>query len=196
MQEGQTGPEDMGLKHKAQKENHWIINSASCYVMDIQRRTENVLQHSPEEGKAGRSSCCRPTRRKNREGYPLAYVCMLHIQSCWTLCKPVDCSPPGLSVHGIFQAVILELPSPAPGDLPNPGIKPVSLASPALVGRFFTTAPAPVECPKTSLSTASQFRPGNLRALGHFSFGITGANFPLKTALCTLILTRVKGGKS
>ena len=28
---------------------------------------------------------------------------------------------------------------PSPGDLPNPGIKPMSLASPALAGRFFTT---------------------------------------------------------
>ena len=30
---------------------------------------------------------------------------------------------------------------PAPGDLPDPGIKPVSLASPKLAGRFFTTVP-------------------------------------------------------
>ena len=25
-------------------------------------------------------------------------------QSCLTICKPTDCSPPGSSVHGIFQA--------------------------------------------------------------------------------------------
>ena len=31
------------------------------------------------------------------------------------------------------------LPHPPPGDLPNPGIEPASLASPALAGRFFTT---------------------------------------------------------
>ena len=37
----------------------------------------------------------------------------------------MDCSPPGSSVHGIFQARILEgLPFPPPGDLPNPGIEP------------------------------------------------------------------------
>ena len=30
---------------------------------------------------------------------------------------------------------------PAPRDLPDPGIKPASLASPALAGRFFTTEP-------------------------------------------------------
>ena len=31
------------------------------------------------------------------------------------------------------------LPLPPPGDLPDPGIKPVFLVSPALVGRFLTT---------------------------------------------------------
>ena len=29
-------------------------------------------------------------------------------QSCLTLRNPVDCSPPGSSVHGIFQATVLE----------------------------------------------------------------------------------------
>ena len=32
---------------------------------------------------------------------------MLAAQSFPTLCDPVDCSPPGSSVHGIFQARIL-----------------------------------------------------------------------------------------
>ena len=30
------------------------------------------------------------------------------LQSCLTLCDPMDCSPPGSSVHGIFHARILE----------------------------------------------------------------------------------------
>ena len=29
-------------------------------------------------------------------------------QSCPTLCNPMDCSPPGSSVHGILQARVLE----------------------------------------------------------------------------------------
>ena len=29
-------------------------------------------------------------------------------QSCLTLCDPTDCSPPGSSIHGIFQARVLE----------------------------------------------------------------------------------------
>ena len=33
------------------------------------------------------------------------------------------------------------LPFPTAGDLPDPGIEPTSLASPALAGRFFTIAP-------------------------------------------------------
>ena len=34
--------------------------------------------------------------------------CVLHTQSCPTLCYPMDSSPPGSSVHGIFQTRILE----------------------------------------------------------------------------------------
>ena len=41
----------------------------------------------------------------------------------------MDCSPPGSSIHGIFQARILEWVSVAfSRDLPNPGMKPRSPA--------------------------------------------------------------------
>ena len=40
------------------------------------------------------------------------------------LCNPMDCSPPGSSVYRILQAKYWSgLPFPAPGDIPNPGIK-------------------------------------------------------------------------
>ena len=39
------------------------------------------------------------------------------------------------------QAYYSGLPFPTPGDLPDPEIEPVSLASPALADGFFTTAP-------------------------------------------------------
>ena len=35
-------------------------------------------------------------------------VCVLVAQLCPALCDPMDCSPPGSSVHGILQARILE----------------------------------------------------------------------------------------
>ena len=42
----------------------------------------------------------------------------------------MDCSPPGSSVHGIFQARILEYVAfPSPGDLPIPETEPDSLTS-------------------------------------------------------------------
>ena len=52
----------------------------------------------------------------------------------------MDCSPPGFSVNGFLQERILEwVAISPPGDLSNPGIKPLSLMSPALAGEFFTT---------------------------------------------------------
>ena len=54
----------------------------------------------------------------------------------WT----VACQSP-LSLGFYRQKYWAGLPCPAPGDLPNPRIKPTSLASPpALTGRFFTTS--------------------------------------------------------
>ena len=62
------------------------------------------------------------------------------LQSCLTLCNPMDCRLPGPTVHGIFKARISRLPFPSPGDLPDPGIEPTSPTSPALAGGFFTTS--------------------------------------------------------
>ena len=68
-----------------------------------------------------------------REQYSLS--CSVMSGSLWLL----DCSPPGSSVHGIFQARILELLAiPYSRDLPDPEIEPTSLWSLALA---FTTAP-------------------------------------------------------
>ena len=38
----------------------------------------------------------------------ISWAVCLSIQSCLTLCDPMDYSPPGSSVHGIFQARVLE----------------------------------------------------------------------------------------
>ena len=59
------------------------------------------------------------------------------IQSCPTLCNPVDYSPTGILCSwaspgsGFFDA---------PWDLPNPGIEPTSLTASASVGEFVTTS--------------------------------------------------------
>ena len=51
----------------------------------------------------------------------------------WT----VACQAP-LSMGFSSQQSWSGLPFPTPGGLPAPGMEPVSLASPALAGRFFT----------------------------------------------------------
>ena len=54
------------------------------------------------------------------------------IVSVWLFCSPMDGSPLGSSVHGFpRQEYWSELPFSSPGDLPNPGVEPMSLASPA-----------------------------------------------------------------
>ena len=66
----------------------------------------------------------------------LRLVCVCSVaQLCPVLCEPMDSS-----VHGIFQARILENVAifSTAGDLLNPGTDPVSLASPALAGRLLT----------------------------------------------------------
>ena len=68
--------------------------------------------------------------------------CMLsrfsHARPCATLWTAAS---PGSSVNGISQARILEwVAMPSSRDLPNPGIEPMSLTSPAWAGRFFTTS--------------------------------------------------------
>ena len=56
----------------------------------------------------------------------LHFLTNWHIQSCLTLCDPMDSSLPGSSIHEILQKRILEwIAIPFSGDLPNPGIKPM-----------------------------------------------------------------------
>ena len=68
-----------------------------------------------------------------REHFKMIHAYIFGAQLCPTLCNPRDCSPPGSSVHGISQARQNwnRLPFSTPGDLPNPGIEPGSLPSPA-----------------------------------------------------------------
>ena len=72
----------------------------------------------------------------------------LHVLMCsvtksfLTLCDPMACSSPGSSVHGIFQARILEwVTTSSSKGLPIPGTEPTSPVSPALTGGFSTTVP-------------------------------------------------------
>ena len=75
-------------------------------------------------------SLCMPARVLN------LFSCVQVSATPWAL----DLQAP-LSMGFPRQEYWSGLPCLLPGDLPDPGIKPTCLASPALVGRFFTTEP-------------------------------------------------------
>ena len=82
---------------------------------------------------------------------------VLSLQSCPTLCNPVDCSPPGSSVHGILQARRLEwvaMPSSRGSSQPKDRTH-ISCSSP-IAGEFFTTKP-PGKPPGTECLLHIQF---------------------------------------
>ena len=63
------------------------------------------------------------------------FSCVQLFVTPWTIARQAPLSM-GFSRHEYWNG----LPFPSPGDLPDPGIKPASLTSPALAGRFFTTS--------------------------------------------------------
>ena len=71
----------------------------------------------------------------------LACVHAKLLQSCLTLCDPMDHSLAGSSVHRILQTRILEwITMPSTRETSCPGIKCTSLVSPALTSMFFTSS--------------------------------------------------------
>ena len=71
------------------------------------------------------------------------FVCVCSVMSSQvTLCDPMSCTPQSpLSMGFSRQEYWSRVPFPTPEDLPEPRIEPMSLASPALAGGFFTILP-------------------------------------------------------
>ena len=62
----------------------------------------------------------------------------MHAQSCLILCNPMDCSPPGSSVHGILQARILaQIAISSSRGSSQPRDRALYTASPALRSELF-----------------------------------------------------------
>ena len=84
------------------------------------------------------------------------------LQSRPILCSPMECSPPGSSVHGIFQARILKcVAMPSSRGSSRPRDQPMSLMSPALAGGLFTTS-STWEAPQ-----GAHIKPNCPKALSH-----------------------------
>jgi len=77
------------------------------------------------------------------------FACMLNqvqfssvVQSCPTLRNSMDCSLPGSSVQGIFQACMLEWVAISVSRASSQArMEPMSFASPALTGELLSTEP-------------------------------------------------------
>ena len=86
--------------------SHMVIYMFQCY--SLKSSHPHLLPHSPKVCSLHLCLfCCL--------AYRIVTVFLKSIgkesevsQSCLTLCDPMDCSLPGSSVHGIFQAIVLE----------------------------------------------------------------------------------------
>ena len=79
-----------------------VKNLPTCW-----RPVQSLSQEDPLEEEMATHANILPREsheERSLAGYSLSEV----VQSCLTLCDPVDCSPPGSSVHGILQARIQE----------------------------------------------------------------------------------------
>ena len=86
---------------------------------------------SPSKHHSYRVSCSIPHYGYTPELQQVGGCCLV-AKSC-LFCDPMDCSPPGSSVHGISQTRILEwVSTPSSRDLPNSGTESASPVAPAL----------------------------------------------------------------
>ena len=86
-------------------ERFYILFEADQFKLISQAFTDDLLCETHTEQKKNSSCSSRAYRLGAKAGL---YMHAKSLQLCPTLCNPMDCSPPGSSVHGILQARILE----------------------------------------------------------------------------------------
>ena len=123
---------------------HPVTQSGGCPVGRTHRKVAPAVlllsRHLPGPHWANCAGQTGEGRGENREGgrvFVVVYLlsCVRLFTTPWTV--PCQAS---LSTEFSRQEYWSGLPCPPKGDLPNPGIKPMSLSAPALAGRFFTTS--------------------------------------------------------
>ena len=111
------------------------------------------------------------------------YMCVcICSQLCPTLCDPVDCSPPGSSVHGIFQARKLEWVAISYSRGSSQSRDWISISWVSCIGRqmLYHCATWEVLVVKNPPANTRDMYPWNfpLKTLAHWLSGV-GASWPL-----------------
>ena len=109
-----------GRRRRGRKRMRWLDGMTDSMDMSLSKLRELVMDREAwcaavhEVTRVGHNWATELNRNSvfpPRGHYLLASVQCYSaklLQLCPTLCDPMDCSPPGSSVHGIFQARILE----------------------------------------------------------------------------------------
>ena len=123
------------------REMSWRRSRARHYSQMAQAGSEWAAGLEGNSVESGREQKGKSTEKQRK--YSVCEPACSVLSPVRLFFDPLGCNPPASFVHGIFQARVLEwvVPFPVPGNLPDPGIKPASLASPAMAGGFFTTVP-------------------------------------------------------
>ena len=107
----------------------WLANWGSdCPLLNNRPCTQSTCEDSSV---VWEHDCAQWSDHRKESLKPFTITAHVCARLCLTLCDPIDCSPPGSSVHGISQASILEWVA-VPSSRGSSGIEPTSPA----IGRW------------------------------------------------------------
>ena len=125
----------------------WLSYLKSLGAIRLVEQVQKCLRNLNKRWTAlsNREAVSENTQHPMRETQDADFLCYACVLSCsvmsHSLWPPSTVSLPDSPVSEIFQARILQgLPFLPPGDLPNLGMEPEFLVSPALASGFFTTS--------------------------------------------------------
>ena len=118
-----------------------MMISYICIVLEMATHSSTLAWKIPWTEKPGRLQSMESPRVEHDWATSLSLYCAKSLQLCPTLCDPMTVAyQVSLSMGFSRQEYWSGLPCSPPGDLFNPGIKPMSLMSLAFAGGFFTTS--------------------------------------------------------